>query len=56
MLSLKVVSPVDISVYSWPYIWTPERCYQWSYVQDSTGDIDLKNRLELSGRRRGWVI
>ena len=34
-------------------IWNLERWYKWSYVQGHKGDMDVKNRLGLSGRR-GW--
>ena len=27
------------------YIWNLERWYQWSYMQGSKGDADIKNRL-----------
>ena len=27
------------------YVWNLERRYQWSYMQGSTGDTDVKNRL-----------
>ena len=37
------------------YIWNLERWYQWSYMQGSKGDTDVKKQtFGLSGKRWGW--
>ena len=39
------------------YIWNLERWYQWSYMQSSKGDTDVKNRLLDSLREcKGGMI
>ena len=39
------------------YIWNLERWYQWSYVQGSKGDTDIKNRLsDTVGEGEGGMI
>ena len=39
------------------YIWNLERWYQWSYVQVSKGDTDVKNRLlDSEGEGEGGMI
>ena len=39
------------------YIWNLERQYQWSYVQGSKGDMDVKNRLlDSVGDGEGGLI
>ena len=39
------------------YIWNLERWYQWSQVQDSKGDTDVKNRLlDSVGEGEGEMI
>jgi len=38
------------TVYKHIYIWNLERWYQWSYMQGSKGDTDVKNRLWDSAR------
>ena len=34
-----------IYIYIYTYIWNLETWYQWSYMQDSKGDTDVKKRL-----------
>ena len=36
------------------YIGNLEKWHQWSYMQGSKGDSDVKNRLLDCGRRRQW--
>ena len=39
------------------YIWNLERWYQWSYMQGSKGDTDVKNRLlDSAGKGEGGMI
>ena len=39
------------------HIWNLERWYQWSYMQGSRGDTDVKNRLlDSAGKGEGGMI
>ena len=39
------------------YIWNLETQYQWSYIQGSKGDADIKNKLlDSTGEREGGMI
>ena len=39
------------------YIWNLERPYQWSYIQGSKGDTDIKKRLlDSVGEGKGRII
>ena len=39
------------------YIWNLERWYQWSHIQGSKGDTDVKNRLlDSVGEGKGGTI
>ena len=39
------------------YIWNLERWYQWSYMQGSKGDADVKNRLsDSAGKGEAGMI
>ena len=39
------------------YIWNLERPYQWSYIQGSKGDTDIKKRLlDSVGEGKGRMI
>ena len=43
-------------LYSNTYIWNPERWYWWTYLQSSSGDIDIKNGLmDMTGGRKERV-
>ena len=44
-------------LYIYAYIWNLERQYQWSYMQGSKGDTDVKNRLlDSVGEGEGGMI
>ena len=39
------------------YIWNLERLYWWTYLQGSSGDADIENRLlDAVGKREGRMI
>ena len=39
------------------YIWNLERCYWWTYLQGSSGDADIENRLlDTVWEREGGMI
>ena len=48
------VSQKEKNKYINTYIWNLEKCYRWTYLQGSSGDTDIENRLMDMGVGRGW--